>query len=115
MIDEQENLLVEEDEKEAPELEEEEDELDQENSLDGLPQTMGLGLDLEKLNQEQPSEEESLEEESLDDLSLELDGGDELAPAEEEQEVEPVDLLVSEDQGKYADGFPDWNLEPPLK
>lgn len=72
-------------------------------------------LVVEEKVEEAPVEEvEALEpvgEESLDDLSLELEGVEE-ATSLEEAEIE--DPLVSEDQGKYADGFPDWNLEPPM-
>ena len=68
----------------------------------------------EKVEEAPVEEAETLEpvgEESLDDLSLELDGVEEATPLEE---AEIEDPLVSEDQGKYADGFPDWNLEPPM-
>lgn len=68
----------------------------------------------EKVEEAPVEEAEALEpvgEESLDDLSLELDGVEEATPLEE---AEIEDPLVSEDQGKYADGFPDWNLEPPV-
>ena len=72
-------------------------------------------LVVEEKVEEAPVEEvEALEpvgEESLDDLSLELEGVEEATPLEE---TEIEDPLVSEDQGKYADGFPDWNLEPPV-
>lgn len=60
---------------------------------------------------EEPAAELEPAEESLDDLSLELEGVEEATPLEE---AEIEDPLVSEDQGKYADGFPDWNLEPPV-
>lgn len=63
--------------------------------------------------EETPAEAlEPVEEDSLDDLSLELEGVEEVTPLEEAVVEDP---LVSEDQGKYADGFPDWNLEPPLE
>ena len=63
--------------------------------------------------EESPAEAlEPVEEDSLDDLSLELEGVEEATPLEEAVVEDP---LVSEDQGKYADGFPDWNLEPPLE
>ena len=72
-------------------------------------------LVVEEKVEEAPVEEaevlEPVGEESLDDLSLELDGVEEATPLEE---AEIEDPLVSEDQGKYADGFPDWNLEPPM-
>ena len=60
---------------------------------------------------EEPAAELEPAEESLDDLSLELEGVEEATPLEETVIEDP---LVSEDQGKYADGFPDWNLEPPV-
>ena len=72
-------------------------------------------LVVEEKVEEAPVEEvevlEPVGEESLDDLSLELEGVEEATPLEE---TEIEDPLVSEDQGKYADGFPDWNLEPPV-
>ena len=139
MMDENENLLVKDKEElepveESPELEVEELELD-EDLLDDQPlEEQPLEEELEApeeplleeaapaeeeplLDEEAPAEEslESLDEDlGLDDLSLELEPGDEIAPVEEEEELIMSDALVSEDQGKYADGFPDWNLEPPL-
>lgn len=135
MMDENENLLVKDEEElepveESPELEVEEVEID-ENLLDEEPVEEELEAPEEPLLEEEaaPAEEEPLLEEEapaeeslesldedlgLDDLSLELEPGDEIAPVEEEEELIMSDALVSEDQGKYADGFPDWNLEPPL-
>ncbi len=139
MMDENENLLVKDEEElepveESPELEVEE--LDK-DLLDDQPlEEQPLEEELESpeeplleeeeaapaeeeplLEEEAPAEEslESLDEDlGLDDLSLELEPSDEVAPVEEEEELIMSDALVSEDQGKYADGFPDWNLEPPL-
>lgn len=70
-----------------------------------------IGLGLEKPEEASAEALEPVEEDSLDDLSLELEGVEEVTPLEEAVVEDP---LVSEDQGKYADGFPDWNLEPPL-
>ena len=139
MMDENENLLVKDEEElepveESPELEVEE--LD-DNLLEEEPVEEELEASEEPLLEEEaPMEEDSLAEEEslleeeapaeeslesldedlgLDDLSLELEPSDEVAPVEEEEELIMSDALVSEDQGKYADGFPDWNLEPPLK
>ena len=94
MMDEKENVLVENEEElqpaeESPELEEK---------------------PLEE-EAEAPAEDENLELSLDEDLSLEMEGAEE----EQQEEIVAYDPLVSEDQGKYADGFPDWNLEPPLK
>lgn len=133
MMDENENLLVKDEEElepveESPELEVEE--LDK-DLLDDQPLEEELDASEEPLLEEEaaPAEEEPLLEEeapaeeslesldedlSLDDLSLELEPSEEVAPVEEEEEILLGDAFVSEDEGKYADGFPDWNLEPPL-
>ncbi len=138
MMDENENLLVKDEEElepveESPELEVEEldEDLHDDQPLEDQPLEEKLETPEEPLLEEEaaPAEEEPLPEEEapaeeslesldedlgLDDLSLELEPGDEIAPVEEEEELIMSDALVSEDQGKYADGFPDWNLEPPL-
>lgn len=136
MMDENENLLVKDEEElepveESPELEVEEldEDLHDDQPLEEQPLEEELEAPEEPLLEEEeaapaeekpPLEEEAPAEESLDedlgldDLSLELEPGDEIAPVEEEEELIMSDALVSEDQGKYADGFPDWNLEPPL-
>ena len=135
MMDENENLLVKDEEElepveESPELEVEELDKDllDDQPLEEQPLEEELEAPEEPLLEEEaaPAEEEPLlgeevpaeesldEDLGLDDLSLELEPGDEIAPVEEEEELIMSDALVSEDQGKYADGFPDWNLEPPL-
>ena len=136
MMDENENLLVKDEEElepveESPELEVEELDKDllDDQPLEDQPLEEELEAPEEPLLEEEeaaPAEEEPLlgeeapaeesldEDLGLDDLSLELEPGDEIAPVEEEEELIMSDALVSEDQGKYADGFPDWNLEPPL-
>ena len=135
MMDENENLLVKDEEElepveESPELEVEEldEDLLDDQPLEEQPLEEELEAPEEPLLEEEaaPAEEEPLLEEEapaeesldedlgLDDLSLELEPSDEAAPVEEEEELIMSDALVSEDQGKYADGFPDWNLEPPL-
>ena len=136
MMDENENLLVKDEEElepveESPELEVEEldEDLHDDQPLEEQPLEEELEAPEEPLLEEEeaaPAEEEPLlgeevpaeesldEDLGLDDLSLELEPGDEIAPVEEEEELIMSDALVSEDQGKYADGFPDWNLEPPL-
>lgn len=132
MMDENENLLVKDEEElepveESPELEVEE--LDK-DLLDDQPLEEELEAPEEPLLEEEepaPAEEEPLLEEEapaeesldedlgLDDLSLELEPSDEVAPVEDEEELIMSDALVSEDQGRYAAGFPDWNLEPPTR
>ena len=135
MMDENENLLVKDEEElepveESPELEVEEldEDLHDDQPLEEQPLEEELEAPEEPLLEEEaaPAEEEPLlgeeapaeesldEDLGLDDLSLELEPDDEIAPVEEEEELIMSDALVSEDQGKYADGFPDWNLEPPL-
>ena len=133
MMDENENLLVKDEEElepveESPELEVEESD---EDLLDDQPLEEELEAPEEPfLEEEAPAEEEPLLEEEapaeeslepldedlgLDDLSLELEPSDEVAPVEDEEELIMSDALVSEDQGRYAAGFPDWNLEPPTR